>query len=155
MTSSHGEVMVYKKTSAIGDKISIFKKDLTPEKRTLAAFCNSKKVLSEIFDLIKAELAARSVFRISIVITADYEIPDLGEGATNSSDNDTFSLRTKGVVVNEFEGGRRVKRKIRSLLLGALQREEDLLTRGSGWRFQHLQSCDILLYDVCYVASKK
>ena len=152
INSNHSESLVFQKRSAINEKICFFRKDLTAEKGTLADFCSSKKVLTEIYNLIISEFAKKSVFRISIVITCNYEIPDFTEENSNkSSDNDTFSLRSRGLVVNEFEGKKSIKRKIKSLLMGAFSREEDLLTRGSGWRFTCLQYCDIIIYDVCYV----
>lgn len=154
INSNHSESLVFQKRTAINGKICFFRKDLTAEKGTLADFCSSKKVLTEIYNLIISEFAKKSVFRISIVITCNYEIPDFSEesaGTSKSSDNDTFSLRSRGLVVNEFEGEKSIKKKIRSLLMGAFSREEDLLTRGSGWRFTCLQCCDILIYDVCYV----
>ena len=154
INSNHSESLVFQKRTAINGKICFFRKDLAAEKGTLADFCSSKKVLTEIYDLIISEFAKKSVFRISIVITCNYEIPDFTEessGTSKSSDNDTFSLRSRGLVVNEFEGEKSIKKKIRSLLMGAFSREEDLLTRGSGWRFTCLQCCDILIYDVCYV----
>ena len=155
INSNHSESLVFQKRSAINEKICFFRKDLTAEKGTLADFCNSKKVLTEIYNLIISEFAKKSVFRISIVITCNYEIPDFTEeNSGKSSDNDTFSLRSRGLVVNEFEGEKSIKKKIRSLLMGAFSREEDLLTRGSGWRFTCLQCCDILIYDVCYVVKK-
>lgn len=33
--------------------------------------------------------------------------------------------------------------KVRQLLKNALNREEDLLMRGSGWQFESLNLCDI------------
>ncbi len=156
VSTEHEDLLVFRKKSAINDRVCIFTKDLSSEKQTLADFCNSKKSLKEIFNLIKTELMTRTVFRASIVISASYEISDLSSegGPVKSSDNDTFSLRSKGLVFNELEGDRRIQRKISRLLQGALAREEDLLTRGSGWRFENLEACDILLYDVCFVATK-
>ena len=156
ITSEHGDLLTYRKKSAINDKVCIFTKDLSSVQQSLADFCNSKKSVKEISDLIKSELVVRTAFRASIVISADYEIPDLtNENAHKSLDNDTFSLRTKGLTFNEMEGDRSIRRKIKHLLQGALAREEDLLTRGSGWRFDNLSACDILLYDVCFVATKR
>ena len=153
VSTEHENLLVFRKKSAINDRVCIFTKDLSS---ALADFCNSKKSLKEIFNLIKTELMTRTVFRASIVISSSYEISDLSsEGdPVNSSDNDTFSLRSKGLVFNELEGDRRIQRKISRLLQGALAREEDLLTRGSGWHFENLEACDILLYDVCFVATK-
>ena len=145
----------YQKTSAaIDGKICVFKKNLYSENGSLTEFCNSKTELEDIFNLIKTQLTTRSVFRMSLAISANYELPVMDE-AGGSSDNDTFTLRSKGLVVNELEGDTRIKNKIKSLLQGAASREEDLLTRGSGWRFETLQSCDIIFYDVCYFATKK
>ena len=105
INSNHSESLVFQKRSAINEKICFFRKDLTTEKGTLADFCGSKKVLTEIYNLIISEFAKKSVFRISIVITCNYEIPDFTEeNSGKSSDNDTFSLRSRGLVVNEFEG---------------------------------------------------
>ena len=147
---SHDELSTFQKISSINNKINIFRKNLISEKKSLADFCYSKQTLSDIFNLIKFELAKRSAFRISVVITANYELPELSEDGT-SADNDTFSLRTKGEMINEFQSDRKIKRKIKTLLQGAVNREEDLLTRGSGWCFENLQSCDVLLYDLFYV----
>ena len=99
---------------------------------------------------MKFELTKRSAFRISVVITANYELPELIEDGKNF-DSDTFSLRSKGEVINEFESDRKIKRKIKTLLQGAVDREDDLLTRGSGWCFANLQCCDVLLYDLYYI----
>ena len=148
--ASYDKVFAFQKISAINNKINIFRKDLTPEKISLSNFCYSKQTISEIFNLIKFELTKRSAFRISVVITANYELPELSEEG-RSTDNDTFSLRTKGEVINEFESVRQTKGKIKKLLQGAVDREEDLLTRGSGWCFKNLQSCDVLFYDLSYM----
>ena len=148
--ADHDELLTFQKISAINNKIVIFRRNLIMEKQSLADFCHSKRALSEIFNLIKFELTKRSAFRISVVITANYELPELSENG-RSADNDTFSLRTKGEVINEFESDRKIKRKIKTLLQGAIDREEDLLTRGSGWCFENLQSCDVLFYDLQYI----
>ena len=58
---------------------------------------------------------------------------------------------SKGEMINEFQSDRKIKRKIKTLLQGAVNREEDLMTRGSGWCFENLQSCDVLLYDLFYI----
>ena len=145
-----GELSTFQKISAINNKIAIFRKNLISAKITLADFCHSKQTLSEIFNLMKFELTKRSAFRISVVITANYELPELIEDGKNF-DSDTFSLRSKGEVINEFESDRKIKRKIKTLLQGAVDREDDLLTRGSGWCFANLQCCDVLFYDLNYI----
>ena len=76
VSTEHENLLVLRKKSAINDRVCIFTKDLSSEKQTLADFCNSKKSLKEIFNLIKTELMTRTVFRASIVISASYEISD-------------------------------------------------------------------------------
>ena len=118
---------------------------------SLATFCSSNRTVNTINNLVKSQTAVRTVFRMSIVIFADYEIPDLREEETaetnKSVDNDTLALRSKGLMFNQYQSERQRRNRIRSMLRGAVKREEDLLTRGSGWRFQTLRYCDIVLYD--------
>ena len=88
------------------------------------------------------------VCRISITITADYEIQGLDEEKQGKSvDIDSFTLRSKGVVVNKYQSDRQIRKRIKSLLDRSVEREDDLLTRGLGWRFARLQSCSVLIYD--------
>ena len=100
-------------------------------------------------NLVKSQIAVIAVFRMSIALFADYEIPDLKgqELGGKSADKDTFALHSKGLFFNRHQSERQRRGRIRSMLRGAARREEDLLTRGSGRRFQNLKYCDILLYD--------
>ena len=86
--------------------------------------------------------------RISITITADYEIQGLDEESQGKSiDIDSFTLRSKGVAVNKYQSDKQIRDRIKSLLAGSVEREDDLLTRGLGWQFAQLQSCSVLIYD--------
>ena len=148
-SSQHRSLLPFTSRSSISQKVVIYRMSLTENKTSLAKFCSSNHAVNVINNLVKSQIAIRTVFRMSIVLFADYEIPDLGEEETGgkSADNDTFALRSKGYFLNRHQSERQRRCKIRSMLRGAAKREEDLLTRGSGWRFQNLRYCDILLYD--------
>ena len=77
---------------------------------------------------------------------ADYEIQGFDkENLGKSVDIDSFALRSEGVTVYKCQSTRQIRKRIKSL--GLAEREDDLLTIGSGWRFDKLQSCSILIYD--------
>ena len=155
--SNHEESRVFsKRRGAIGDKVCIFQQELTHLKSSLQDFCNSKQTIENVFNLLKSQFTHRVVFRISITITADYEIQGLDEENQGKSiDIDSFTLRSKGVVVNKYQSDRQIQKRIKSLLAGSVEREDDLLTRGSGWRFARLQSCSVLIYDCSSIKKKK
>ena len=147
--SNHAESRVFsKRQGAIGDKVCIFQQELTHLKSSLQDFCNSKQTIENVFNLVKSQFTHRVVCRISITITADYEIQGLDEERQGKSiDIDSFTLRSKGVAVNKYQSDKQLRDRIKSLLAGSVEREDDLLTRGSGWRFAQLQSCSVLIYD--------
>ena len=60
-----------------------------------------------------------------------------------AEERDRFSLRTKRQIFNVNESLAAAKKKVRNLLKSLLDREQDLLMRGSGWQFESLHSCDI------------
>lgn len=153
LISSHNNITSeYEKTCSVSDNVCIFRKYLHTEEKTIEAFCQSKSTVESIFNLLKVQLTERVVFRASIAITANYEIPDWqendGEGQQKSADSDSFTLRSKGQVFNKLQSNRQIKNRIRTMLKGAANRNEDLLHRGSGWKFVNLAACDILLYQV-------
>ena len=49
--------------------------------------------------------------------------------------------------VNKYQSVRQIQKRIKSLLSGSAEREDDLLTRGSGWCFDELQNCSVVIYD--------
>ena len=147
--SNHAESRVFtKRRGAISDKVCIYQQELSHLNSSLQDFCNSKQTVENVFHLLKRQFLRRVVCRISITITADYEIQALNEENQGKSiDIDSFTLRSKGVVVNKYQSDRQIRKRIKSLLAGSAEREDDLLTRGSGWRFARLQSCSVLIYD--------
>ena len=150
--SHHQDSLKYVKTSALQDKVCIYRKNLSGEDYSLPDFCSSTETVKDICDVLKFELQNKVVFYVSLAIVANYELSDLAEN--KNIDSDSFCLRTKKVNLNEFESDEWLKAKIGQMLRSALARENDLLTRGSGWRFDSLQCCDILIYDVNFVTYK-
>ena len=95
---------------------------------------------------------------MALIVTADYRIPSLdqespaeksGNENKNNSDavlaeeRDNFTLRTKREIFNVNESLTTARKKVKILLRSLLEREQDLLMRGSGWQFESLQSCNI------------
>ena len=147
----HQSLLPFTSRSSISQKVVIYRMSLEENNASLANFCSSNRTVNTINNLVTSQTAIRTVFRMSIVIFADYEIPDLSQEETGeknkSVDNDTLALRSKGLLFNQYQSERQRRNRIRSMLRGAAKSEEDLLTRGSGWRFQTLKYCDIVLYD--------
>ena len=107
-------------------------------------------------------------------MTAAYQIPDLNSAAekkviepdtTNiddttdkpsdqsspqilSNDRDLFALRTSYILFTSFDSSRSLKGKVQKLLHNLVNREEDLLMRGSGWRFESLSFSDIQITSI-------
>ena len=139
----------FQKTSCISDNVCIFRKYLHSEEKTIQAYTQSKSTVESIFNLIKTQLVDRNVFRASIALTANYEIPDWqDDGGEKSADSDSFTLRSKGQIFNKLQSDKQIKSRIKRMLKGAAARNEDLLHRGSGWKFVNLNVCDVLLYQV-------
>ena len=139
----------FEKTSCISNNVCLFRKYLHSEEKTIQAFTRSNSTVESIFNLIKTQLVERIVFRASIALTANYEIPDWqDDGGEKSADSDSFTLRSKGQIFNRLQSNRQIKNRIRKMLKGAADRNEDLLHRGSGWKFVNLSACDVLLYQV-------
>lgn len=88
-------------------------------------------------------------------MAADYRIPSTEQDpSATKSDNendelllaeerDNFTLRTKREVFNVNDSEKNTRKKIRYLLQSLLDREQDLLMRGSGWQFESLHTCDV------------
>lgn len=139
----------FQKTSCISNNVCIYRKYLHSEEKTIQAFTQSKSTVESIFNLIKTQLVERDVFRASIALTANYEIPDWQDDeGEKSADSDAFTLRSKGQIFNKLQSDKQIKNRIRQMLRGAAARNEDLLHRGSGWKFVNLNVCDVLLYQV-------
>ena len=64
------------------------------------------------------------------------------------SDRDVFALRTGYIQFTSFDSSRSLKGKAQKLLNNLITREEDLLMRGSGWRFESLSFSDIQITNI-------
>ena len=64
------------------------------------------------------------------------------------NDRDIFALRSETVQITQFDSSQTVWSRVRKLLKSAINREEDLLMRGSGWRFESLMMCDIQVTNI-------
>ena len=116
------------------------------------------KNLKEILQVILHQLSKFKVIKVAIIVTADYRIPSVAQDTSaaefeneNGDDEelilaeerDNFSLRTKREIFSVNESNKSATKKVRNLLKLLLEREQDLLMRGSGWQFESLHSCDI------------
>ena len=160
----HSDLLIYKlKNSAFDGKISIFSKKII-SLQPLEQFISNKKNLKEILQVILHQLSKYEIIKVAIIVTADYRIPSVKENlldtgisvseeqnnstSTNANlllaeERDRFSLRTRRESFNVNESKKSSLKKIRHLSHLLLEREEDLVTRGSGWQFEGIHSCDI------------
>ena len=150
----HLDSLIYKlKKSAFDGKITVFSKPLITL-QLLENFISDKKNLEEILKVILVQISKFQVVKVALIVTAEYRIPSNTEDSSdkNGDDNDSnslaeerdrFSLRTKRLIFNVNESLATAKKKVRDLLKSLLDREQDLLMRGSGWQFESLHSCDI------------
>ena len=97
--------------------------------------------------MILHELSKSEVIKVALIVTAEYRLPAVSE--TDKTDNsedtdsdiavainrDNFTLRTQRLTFTVNESNRIFKNRVKSLLKILLQREEELLTKGSGWQF--------------------
>ena len=154
----HLSLLLYElKKSAFSGKISVFSKQLITL-QPLEHFISDQKNLKEILQVILHQLSKWELIKVALIVTADYRIPSLDqESPAEKSDNenknnsdavlaeerDNFTLRTKREIFNVNESLTTAKKKVKNLLRSLLEREQDLLMRGSGWQFESLQSCNI------------
>ena len=151
--TEHIDSLVYRpRKSALKRKIIVFAKQLV-SLQPLDQFVSDKKNEKEILDVILHELSKSETLKVSLIVTADYRIPSMQEH-NNDDDSqlavarDSFVLRTKSESFNRNETLFRAKHKVKGLLRSLIRREEDLLTRGSGWQFEALHSCEIEIVNV-------
>ena len=166
----HLKLLFYKLIkSAFNGKISVFSKQLVTL-QPLEHFISDRKNLKEIMQVILHQLSKYEVVKVALIVTADYRIPSVEQdssaaklddknndnsdsaSADKNNDNsdpvlaeerDNFTLRTKREIFNVNESITTAKKKVKILLKSLLEREQDLLMRGSGWQFESLQSCNI------------
>ena len=141
---------------AFNGKISLFSKKLA-SLQPLESFVSDRENLKDILKVILHQLSKFKVIKAAIIVTADYRIPSVAQNTSaadqeNEDDvgqlllaeeRDNFNLRTKREIFNVVESPISATKKIRNLLKSLLEREQDLLMRGSGWQFESLLSCDI------------
>ena len=137
--------------SAFNGKISRFHKKLVTL-QPLESFVSDRKNLQEILQVILHQLSKFKVIKAAIIVSADYRIPSVATELGNehgddevllAEERDNFSLRTKREIFSVHESNKSATKKVRNLLKLLLEREQDLLMRGSGWQFESLHSCDI------------
>ena len=159
--------------SALNGKIKFYRKHIF-SKETLQGFVANKKNRQEIVDVICHELSKTFTVKVALILTAVYQIPDLNFAAekkviesdiTNiddtsdkpsdqsspqilSNDRDVFALRTSYIQFTSFDSSRSLKGKVQKLLHNLVNREEDLLMRGSGRRFESLSFSDIQITSI-------
>ena len=159
--------------SALNGKIKFYQKHIF-SKELLHGFAANKKNRQEIVDVICHELSKTFTVKVALILTAAYQILDLNSAAekkdiepdnTNidavsekpsdqtslqilSNDRDVFALRTSYIQFTSFDSSRSIKGKVQKLLHNLLNREEDLLMRGSGWRFESLSFSDIQITSI-------
>ena len=154
----HLDLLIYKlQKSAFNGKITIFSKKIIAL-QSLEKFISDRKNLNEIFKVILHQLSKFDVVKVALIVTADYRIPSVEQDSTTANlseenendsepllaeERDSFSLRTKRQIFNVNESPIIAKKKIKNLFKSLLDREQDLLMRGSGWQFESLYSCDI------------
>ena len=154
---NHLDSLSYKMIkSAFNGKAARFSKKLVTL-LPLEVFVSDHRNLEEILQVILLQLSKFQVIKAALIVTADYRIPSVVQStsAAESNENeddeelllaeerDNFSLRTKREIFSVNETNKSATKKVRNLLKLLLEREQDLLMRGSGWQFESLLSCDI------------
>ena len=112
----HRSLLPFTSRSSISERVVIYRMSSEENKTSLAKFCSSNHTVNTINNLVKSQIVVRIVFRISIALFADYEIPDLSEEETGgkSADNDTFTLQSKGHFLNKHQSERQRRSSERS-----------------------------------------
>ena len=144
--------------SALDGKVKIFTKVLM-SLQPLDQFVNDRQNQREIEHVILSVLSKFDIARVALIVTAHYQISrpeeeeeksggNKGEGGVGGGQNlaeqrDSFALRSHSSFFIAHDNRRTFRNRVKSLLRSLLAREEDLLTRGSGWQFESLSACDI------------
>ena len=120
----------------------------------------------DIVEVIKLELAKTESIKVSLIVKADYRIPSMAQADDNevngvvneeqstgeqtplAEERDSFTLRTSAEHFHVNQTLNQVRSQVKTLLRSLYKREEDLLTRGSGWQFELLHSCSIEIVNL-------
>ena len=159
----HKNNLVFKEVkSAINRAITIFTKQIV-SLQPLEQFVSDKKNVYDIVEVIKLELAKTESIKVSLIVKADYRIPSMVQADENARDaddvankeqvplaeeRDSFTLRTSAEHFHVNQTLNQVRSQVKTLLRSLYKREEDLLTRGSGWQFELLHSCSIEIVNL-------
>ena len=156
----HKNNLVFKETkSALNRAITIFTKQIV-SLQPLEQFVSDKKNVYDIVEVIKLELAKTESIKVSLIVKADYRIPSTTQAENKESDvaneeqtplaeeRDSFTLRTSAEHFHVNQTLNQVRSQVKTLLRSLYKREEDLLTRGSGWQFELLHSCSIEIVNL-------
>ena len=161
----HKNNLVFKEVkSALNRVITIFTKQIV-SLQPLEQFVSDKKNVYDIVEVIKLELAKTESIKVSLIVKADYRIPSMVQADDKEADvgnkdqsaeaqtplaeeRDSFTLRTSAEHFHVNQTLNQVRSQVKTLLRSLYKREEDLLTRGSGWQFELLHSCSIEIVNL-------
>ena len=117
-------------------------------------FVSDKKNVYDIVEVIKLELAKTESIKVSLIVKADYRIPSMVQADDKEADKeanvaneeqsskeqtplaeeqDSFTLRSSAEHFHVNQTLNQVRSQVKTFLRSLYKREEDLLTRGSGW----------------------
>ena len=149
--------------SALKRAITIFTKQIV-SLQPLEQFVSDKKNVYDIVEVIKLELAKTESIKVSLIVKADYRIPSMTQTddkkvdiaieqsaedqSSLAEERDSFTLRTSAEHFHVNQTLNQVRSQVKTLLRSLYKREEDLLTRGSGWQFELLHSCSIEIVNL-------
>ena len=119
---------------------------------------SDKKTVHDIVEVIKLELAKTESIKVSLIVKADYRISSMVQAEEKEAnvanetplaeERDSFTLRTSAEHFHVNQTLNQVRSQVKTLLRSLYKREEDLLTRGSGWQFELLHSCSIEIVNL-------
>ena len=161
----HKNNLVFKEVkTSLNRAITIFTKQIV-SLQPLEQFVSDKKNVYDIVEVIKLELAKTESIKVSLIVKADYRIPSMTQADDKEADvaneeqsaeeqiplaeeRDSFTLRTSAEHFHVNQTLNQVRSQVKTLLRSLYKREEDLLTRGSGWQFELLHSCSIEIVNL-------
>ena len=162
---THKNSLVFKEVkSALNGMLTIFTKQIV-SLQPLEVFLSDKKTVHDIVEVIKLELAKTESIKVSLIVKADYRISSMVQAKEKEAnvaneeqfteeqtplaeERDSFTLRTSAEHFHVNQTLNQVRSQVKTLLRSLYKREEDLLTRGSGWQFELLHSCSIEIVNL-------
>ena len=152
----HQSDLVYKlRKTAFNGKVEIFSKVLV-SLQPLDQFVHDRQNKREIGRVILQALNKAALVRVALIVTAYYQLShpfneeEVSEkkvegdvGSSLADQRDSFTLRSSSTYFSRYDKPRGFYNRVQQLLQSLLKREEDLLTKGSGWQFESLNRCEI------------